>query len=331
MKKLISLLSVAVLLAVTGVLSACSNGRNESVTVLTISGAKISDELFSYYLGTILHNPTSFGLIKTPSEDEVIDCARKLCKDYVAINTTFAEKGLRLTAEHKHEIADGVSTKWNFYKNFYQSAGIGKQTLTKALTAEAKEETLFSYYYNKGGEREVPTDDLKAYFKSNYVSFKVINGYLTEKDENGNVVQLPDTEREFIKNKFKTMLSVLKSGSTFDEVYQKYANEEQISSYSSDVMTINKNNNNYPSDFFDAVSALKPDSPAIIETNDYIFIVSKITKNDAELLDSYRLECLKAMRSEDFEKLLSDITVTYTANADASSLKGLYGTVSGLF
>ncbi len=331
MKKAISFLTAVLLLATAGILSSCSNGQHEPVTVLTVSGAEISDELFSYYLGTILHNPADFSLTDEPTQDEVIDCTIDQCKDYVAINTTFADMELRLTAELKHDTAEAVSTKWNFYKQFYQSAGIGKQTLTKALTADAKEKMLFLNNYGTGGKQEVPADDLEAYFKSNYVSFKAINGYLTEKDDSGNVIPLPSAERDLMINKFKTMLAVLKSGGTFDEVYQKYASEEQLSSYSSDIMTINKNNNNYPSDFFGLVSALESDSPAIIETNDYIFIVSKITENDDELLDSYRLECLKAMRSDDFNKRLSDITATYAADADASTLKGLYNTVGELF
>lgn len=330
MKRTITLFTVVLLLAASCMFSSCSKG-NKTVAVLNISGAEISDELFSYYLGIILHDPSSFSLGGTPSSDEVTDCAVGLCKDYVAINTAFSQKGLRLTSELKHEIADGVSTKWNMYKRFYTSAGIGKQTLTKALTADAKEKMLFSHYYDRGGEREVPADELKSYFNDNYVSFRAINGYLTEKDEKGNVIQLPDEDRELLKNKFKTMLSILKNGGTFDEVYQKYASEQQLSSFSSDVMTINKNNNNYPSGFFDFVSELSSDSPAILETNDYIFIVSKTTKNDGELLDSYRFDCLKAMCSEDFETILSDITMTYTSDADPSALKGLYNTVKGCY
>lgn len=330
MKRAVSLFSIAVLLAASCVLSSCS-GRNNAVSVLNISGAEISDELFSYYLGIILHDPSSFGLGDTPSSDEVTDCAVDLCRNYVAINTAFSDKGLRLTSGLRHEIAEGVSAKWSFYKNFYTSAGIGKQTLTKALTADAKEKMLFSHYYDRGGEREVPEDELKSYFNGAYVSFRAINGYLTEKDETGNVVPLPDEERELLKNKFRTMLSILKNGGTFDEVYQKYASEQQLSSFSSDVMTINKNNNNYPSGFFDFVSDLPPDSPAVFETKDYIFIVSKTTKNDGELLDSYRSECLKAMRSDDFENILSGITMTYTEDADSSVLKGLYNTVKDCY
>lgn len=330
MKKIISLFACALLLLSVMTFSSCLKSQGDAPNALNISGAQISDELFSYYIGVILHDPPSFGVDGGAASD-VTEQAVSLCKNYVAVNTMFDGKGLRLTSELKHNIAESVSADWGFYKNYYKKADISKQTLTKALTAEAKKKMLFLHLYDKGGEREIDEDELLSYFTGNYVSFNAINGYFTEKDESGNIVQLPDDERSLIKNKFTTMLSVLKSGGTFDEVYRKYASEQQISSFSPGVMTINKSSNNYPTGFFDYVSGLAPDSPEIFETKDYIFIVSKTEKNAKEQLDSYRFDCLKAMRSDDFDSLLSDITVTYTAAADKSLLKSLYETVSGCF
>ncbi len=328
MKKIFALTISALLVAV--LMSSCKKAESQSA-VLDISGAEISDDLFAYYLSTVMHNPKAYGLEVTSSSDEFIDCTSDLCADYVAVNSTFAVKKLRLTSDYKYDIAKGTSQKWDFYEKYYSTVGISKQSLTKALTAEAEKSMLFSYYYDEGGEKAVPTDEVKEYFNENYVSFRAINGYLTQRDEDGNAVQLSASEIKSIETKFSTMVDDLKTGSSVDEVYNAYATEQNLPSYSSDLMTINKDSNNYPSDFFEAVQKLEADEPTVIKTGDYIFLVIKDGDKDGEIFSSYRTQCLENMCSEDFNSLLYGITATYVIKASSAELLNVYYKVSAKF
>ena len=108
----------------------------EEAPALTVSGAEIGADLYAYYLTLVLRTPEAYG-VAADDEDAVREQAIRLCVDYAAVGSAFASEGLRLSPEYKMQIAENVSTKWSFYKKYYQSVGIEKQTVTKYETNEA--------------------------------------------------------------------------------------------------------------------------------------------------------------------------------------------------
>ena len=327
MKRLTALLLFICILTMTS----CSKNISQETVALKISGAKISENLFSLFLSDILQNKEDYSLNDSSKKSDIITCAENLCLEYVAVNSLFEEENLQLLSEYKYQIVNNVSTKWDFYKNFYEAVGIDKQALTKHETYEAKKEMLLLHFYGKNGKMAVSDDVLKAYWTENYVTFKSINGYLTKVLDDGTVSRLSADEITAIENKFKVMCDDLQTGSTIEDICTQNANNPLVASTQADTVTINRFSNSYPSEFFSAVQNMSHLIPAVIETADYIFLVQKQSDENGAIFEEYRTECLKSVCSESFSSLLKNTEASYKTNKDSSVIDNAYKTVSDKF
>ena len=278
--------------------------------VMTVSGAQIEDDLYAYYLTTVLHSPKTYGLTD-PDRKAAEDKTVQLCTEYVAVNSMFADAGLDLTPEYKNRIAENVSTKWSFYKNYYEKVGIRKQTVTKYETNQAKREMLIAHKYGEGGAAAVPQIELDAYYAVNYVTFKSINGYMTEVGSDGKSHRLPDPEIAAVENRFKQMCELVRTGSSLEEVAEANASNAYILSSEAETVTINRTTNNYPPEFFTSVQKMDVGTPRVIETSDYIFLVVKQSDKSDENLQAHRMACLLEKCAEPFRADLATVIAGY--------------------
>ena len=110
--------------------------------------------------------------------------------------------GVTLSTANKATVSEKVNAYWGIYGEYYTSIGISKETLTKIFTADAYRNQLLVHFYGEGGEEEISTATMYAYFKMHYIVFQAINGYFTYMDDNGNtVVHTPNEIEEIIWNK----------------------------------------------------------------------------------------------------------------------------------
>ena len=93
--------------AILILLSLCSCSRR-SPTVLSVGGAEINREIFVYYLDKVAERPTDYGLADTSDRAKVKQAAIDKCKKYVAVNTEFVAKGLKLTSAEKTDISEDL-------------------------------------------------------------------------------------------------------------------------------------------------------------------------------------------------------------------------------
>lgn len=298
--------------------------------VITVSDAGIGADLYALYMTQIFRTPEKYGLLDT-KRDAAEKKAVELCAQYVAVNTAFRNAGLRLTPQYKTRIADNVSVKWSFYRKYYQSVGIRKQTLTQYETAEAKREMLITHKYGKGGEAAVSDIELDAYYGVNYVTFRSINGYLTQTGADGTTERLPVEEITAIENRFRKMSEDVRSGSSIETVAKDNAGDANIPSAEAQTVTINRKTNNYPADFFTKVSQMNEGTPIVIETEDYIFLVVKQSAKSDENLEAHRLSCLLEMCASKFESDLAKVTSGYKVRKNSSALGDVYAAVDDAF
>lgn len=304
-----------------------SSGRD---VVMTVSGAQIEEDLYAYYLAQILHEPEKYGLTD-PDRKAAEDKTVQLCTEYVAVNSMFADEGLTLTPEYKNRIAENVSTKWGFYKNFYEKVGIRKQTVTKYETNTAKREMLIAHKYGEGGSAAVPKIELDAFYAVNYVTFQSINGYLTRTGSNGKSERLPPQEIAAVEDRFKQMCELVRTGSSLEEVAKANASSAYILSAEAETLTINRTTNNYPPEFFSKVQQMDVGSPCVIEAKDYIFLVVKLADKNDENLQAHRMACLLEKCAEPFQGDLTAVISGYKVQKDSSALGKIFGTVSKRF
>lgn len=329
-RKIVGLLALVLALAV---LCGCVMPWQSVVredAVITVSDAEVGADLYALYLSQIFRTPQKFGLADT-SRDAAEKKAVELCTQYVAINTAFRDAGLRLTPEYKTRIAENVSVKWSFYRKFYESVGVRKQTLTKYETAEAKRELMIASKYGKGGSAAVSDVELDAYYAVNYVTFRSVNGYLTRTGADGKTERLPKAELAAIEDRFRRMCDDVRTGSSLEAVVKENADSANVLSSEAQTVTINRKTSNYPAEFFSRVQQMTEGEPRVIETEDYIFLVVKQSAKEDENLQAHRLSCLLEMCAEPFGRDLAAVTAKYKVRKNTSALGDIYGTVSKAF
>lgn len=294
---------------------------------LTVSGAEIGADLYAYYLTLVLRSPEAYG-IAADDKSAAEETAIRLCVEYAAVGSIFDEEGLRLSPSYKTQIAENVSTKWSFYKKYYQSVGITKQTVTQYETNDAMRKTIIQYKYGEGGTQAVSQIELNANYAVNYVTFRSVNGYLTR---SGTGERLSAEEIRQAEQCFTQMCERVRMGSSLDDVCKDYADRPFMASTEAETITINRKINNYPSEFFSSVQKMDEGAARVIETSDYIFLVVKQSSEHDENLEAHKLSCLLELCAEPFAQYLKPITDGYTVKKDSAVLRDVSSAVEKKF
>lgn len=289
MRKLISaLLAVMMLLSLT----ACNSGKK---TALIISGTEIDSEVFTYYLDRVIQRPADYGLAENPEKKLLRQTAIDECKKYVAINTSFRDKGLSLSAADKVEISANVNYFWTRFENHYDEIGVSKQTLTGIMTADAYEDAIFTATYDRGIENAAAEKELTDYFYSNYVSFRTVCAYFTAADGSA----MPQADKIALVESFKTM----EQNTAVDA--EKFSEAVTAAGYTlSDSIILKKDSDGYPAGFFEKVYAQSKGTVQILEYDECVFAVMKESLEDKgdEVYANYRTSCINDLYSDASEQ-----------------------------
>ena len=169
--------------------------------------------------------------------------------------------------------------------------------------------SLLLYYFGEGREYEVSEAEIEYYFDQAYVEFKTLNGYLISFDEEGNSIPLSDTELAAVRADFESKRQQLASGTAISE----FNNGQDV-----EASFVAVTNTAYPEGFLAKVAELKYDTPTIIETEEYIFIVIRLDAKTDSNYENYRTNYIETLRGEMLTDLListvKDFGVTLNEN-----------------
>ena len=268
LKRKISFVLIIAVLASSGIFSSCT-GVVPVSSALTLNGVAISNDVFTYFMDVAM---TELGT--NSDENAIFTKAICLTETYFKTNSLAKKCGVSLSTANKATVSEKVNAYWGIYGEYYTSIGISKETLTKIFTADAYRNQLLVHFYGEGGEEEISTATMYAYFKMNYIVFQAINGYFTYMDDNGNTVVHTPNEIEEIVIKFQNMASLVNAN---EKTMEEAADFLAASGYSSSVVTLvlSKDDTSYPEGFFDKIQSIDSRYAAIIASNDYIFLVVK--------------------------------------------------------
>lgn len=295
--------AAAFLLAVLMIfsLTACSG---EKETVLIIAGTEINSEIFTYFLDKVNQRPIDYNLPENPPKDDLKQAAINECKQYLAANTEFRNRGLSLTSSEKVEISQSVNDYWVRFENHYNEIGVSKQTLTKILTAQAYEDAIFTAEYDKGINNTETEAVLQDYFYENYISFRTICAYFTSADGTTAMTQLEKTQ----------LLAAVNSlaGNAGTDV-EKFAEAAQAAGYSlSDSVLLKKGAEGYPDGFFEKVSDQKDNTVQVITYDECVFVVWKENLKDKgeSVYVNYRSVCINDLYSAEAQAKTDEYIAT---------------------
>lgn len=291
----------ALLMASAVFLSLCSCGKNSSVSV---NGTKIGSGIYKYFLDCAEN--------ENPDADKSVQAqaAMEKISEYVAVNSEFANRSIVLDVSEKAELSDTVNSYWRLFSSYYDGIGVSKQDIYEIELSNVYREKLLENYYSADGDNPVTDEELKSYFGSNFIAFRAVTGFLTTVDAENKTVSLSDADRQAVIDVFNNMANEINEGiSDFDKV-SGYAQNAVVTS---ETVVIGRDNASYPEGFFDNVTGVGAGQSASFVIGDYIFTVQRYDINSEELnlFETYRADCLKSLKGEDFDAVVADWAQAY--------------------
>ena len=320
LRKILSIILAICCLVSTFIFSGCS--LTDTGTAMEINGIEISDDVFTYFLDLAVVDLGVDAPLKSLKEK-----ATAYAETYFKTNSLAHSQGITLSIAEKKAVSEKVNAHWGFYGEYYTKIGVTKETLTKIFTADSFREALLVHYYGTGGEEEIPLARLYAQFKTNYIVFQAITGYLTQTNLNGQTVKINETEKEALILKFQNMSAMVNAG---EQNMEQAADFLAESGYQGSVQTVvlHKDDTSYPPGFFEKVKNTESRRATVIGTEEFIFLV---LRGDADTKSTYfnekRTEMIEIIVGDEIDKKIEKSLMVET-KIDNSLANGYYSLIA---
>lgn len=249
----------------------------------------------------------------------IIDEAKVLSDQYMAIENKFDELGLSFTEKEQNEIDQAVKTAWEQYQSLYLQNGVNQKTYAALVANKKKSSLIFDKYYGTGGIEEVPNDKLLVHFKDNFANVNMFGMPMAKPDDETKTEEAKKKNEE-IKAKADEYVKLYNDGTnTMNELYDMYRHyadetthddtkdDDKIGDDEDTKKYIKKDATSPSETVVKAIfSEMKPDEKAkVIADEDAYFIVVRfdVTK-DATNFEEMRASVLSDVKGEDFTKMV---------------------------
>lgn len=286
-----------VILLLTSLLLALSLCSCSGPTKLKVNGVKIDNEIYKYYENTLEKDENG-----EVSEEDVKSAVSR----YVTINSEFANRGLSVDSEVKGALSTHVNNLWHLYGSYYNEIGVSKQTIYKIELSKEYESALLADYYS-----DVSEDEVKLYFKENYIGIRLVTGYLFNVDETGTSVAMTDEQKKSVTSSFNSVVTLINEGTLIEEAVASLGEDTEVH----DTLINAFSDGTFPEGFFNEVKKMETGKTATVTVGDYIFLVQRVDVFDKTYgyYDNNRTGCLEAMKGEEFSKVIDEWSKSYVA------------------
>ncbi len=290
MKKIISLLLATLTLSL--VLCSC-----QAPAKIKVNGVKIDNEIYTYFENT---------LPKDDNEKVSEEAIKSAISRYVAINSEFSNRGLSLDSDIKGALSKSVNDLWHLYGNYYNEIGVSKQTLYKIELSKKYESALLADYC-----KNVSEDEIKTYFKENYIGIRFVTGYLFNVDTTGTSIPMAQGQKDSVIASYNSVVELINAGTLIEEAVASLGEDAEIHN----ALINNFNENAFPTGFWGEANKIEVGKTATITLDDYIFLVQRIDVFDKTYgyYENNRTACLEAMKGEEFSMLVDNWAKNYIA------------------
>lgn len=270
-------------------------------------------------------------------EDWVNDRALDLCRQYVATNKLFEDKGLSLTEDEQTAIDSSLESFPN-YEELYTNIGVAESSYEEYLIFNSRFQELFLDRYQEGGEAAVSDEELSSFYRENFDEVKLISLSYTEFTDSSSDTSSTDTTStddnspETVQATAQGYLDRLQAGENMDDLIYEY---QQSTASDSSTVTRNEsvdnitvipangdNTTTYTDDVINQMVAIAQGGSALVQDteNSRYYVVYKVDQdNNTEYFDANRDNILYEMKSDEFEQYLVD----YANNEMGATVNGM--------
>ncbi len=226
------------------------------------------------------------------------------------------EYGLELTDEKKEQLDEQIESYISAYgsKSALNSElskyGANINTLRRYFELMLKQNALLDYLYGENGIDLPQEEQLKEFFKNNYVIadhifFSIAGGT----KEDGTVVSLPEEEIERKRSLARDVYNRATAlGEDFDTLKAEYSEDVFASEYYPHGFFVT-NNSAFPAEFTGAVMALSDGETTLVETaKTGVHVVKRLPmdENFYNAYDDVYVQLVSAVSSERFSTLIAE-------------------------
>ncbi len=281
--------------------------------------------------------------------DWIINDTRDAVKRFVGIQRECERLGIVLTDEEKTEVMNDVKERWEdttisyyglgfeIWGEYYESIGIGIESLKELSLVDKLNEKLFLHYYDEGGEWAVTDEEFSKEANEQYAGYNLIT--LQYLDYKGDIL-VTDEEKQEVKDSAKQYADRINNGESLIDVMYDYdliaaqnkAKAEAEKSYSEekaegltkeeyiakavDEVSVeraedekgfdrftSKNNSADDDEVTDFIFSLATDNKAyVLEGTTAAYVVVRKPVTDLENWeDYYRTDILREMKGDEFD------------------------------
>lgn len=155
---------------------------------------------------------------------EAMDSVKRI----VAVRKLCEQNGIALTDEQAKELSEQVNSMWNDENGYaqmlygtntlgeyYDSIGIGRDSIKDIYAADDLSNELFLYYYDTDGVTPVSEEDFNAYITENYAAARIIE--LEYKDYQGLMLK-EEADIQAVKDLAQSYVDRLNGGESFADI-----------------------------------------------------------------------------------------------------------------
>lgn len=222
----------------------------------------------------------------------IVERALSMCKEVLTVEKMFAENGMTLTEADEKQIQDLVESIMSSSSSAFESSGISRADVQRAVSSQIKRNRLFVATYGKDGSNPVPDEELNQYYKDNYLKLLFYSKMPTPSTESGNADnsnsennpeaankenQKVETE-ESIQNELNAYADAINNGSkSIDQIREEIKKSASApSGTDGDPLVeqiINPNSPTLAAEIAEKIKTLEKGKSAVVKFNNVYFLI----------------------------------------------------------
>ncbi|MEF2920385.1 MAG: hypothetical protein U0O22_07995 [Acutalibacteraceae bacterium] len=257
------------------------------------------------------------------------------CKNYLYINKTFEDMGLSLTADEISSYKSNADMYWSYMRAGMNSYGVSEESFVSAgYENAAKMEVIFKNLYQKGGEKEVPFEDLKKYYEENYVNYSYFSVplYTSDTDENQKTTNTKMSADKIAKYKtdFDKYAKAINKGTSYKDEVAVYMKDYKVETDPTISATNILENAGLGEDIQKTLENLKDGQSKYIVVGEdgdtptiYLIYRGNITEESKKLSDdaTTQYSVLVNMKSEEFQDDVAAAAEKYQCEKNTAAIE----------
>lgn len=272
-------------------------------------------------------------------------------KPFLVVDQKFSELGLHLDDITRFNAEQGAINDWSTYKETFTPYGITRDDYQYVgYDYNAKFSAIFEAIYGKGGEQEVPQEELDKYFAENYAAVD----YIVAETVNADGSTMTDDEIDALVKQFQGFAKQINAGEmTMNQAANQYSGIETAEGEEEPTegnglytyigsLTSSTATSQFPADFIAGIKKAKAGTAYALDLSDegYVILYTKgddeaakaeFFNEEAEAYEQNIFQILVDMKQEDYIAYMDDLvskfdvsTIVYneevTTNLDLKAL-----------